>query len=152
MSAIQDLYPERFAHCHGCGPANADGMRLKSYLEGDEAVLRFTPEPAFTGGVPGHVYGGLLASLLDCHGAAAASAFAQRARGLQIAAGELPRFVSGTLTVVYRKPTPMGIELTVRARLSSIKGRKVVVGLELSATGEVCVTGELIALEIPDEV
>ncbi|QZY50893.1 PaaI family thioesterase [Leucobacter tenebrionis] len=128
-------------------------MRFRSYLEGDEAVLRFTPSPEYTGGVPGHVYGGLLASLLDCHGAAAASGFAHRARGREVGDGGEPlRFVTGTLTVVYRRPTPMGVELTVRGRLDSISGRKVVVALELSAEGEVCVTGEMVAIQIPPEL
>ncbi|MFT3876099.1 MAG: hotdog domain-containing protein [Propioniciclava sp.] len=150
--AIQDSYPARFAHCHGCGPANRDGWRLKSYVEGDEVVLRHTPAPAYTGGVPDHAYGGLLASLLDCHGAASATAFAYRAAGGEVGdGGALPRFVSGTLTVVYRRPTPMGVELVVRGRLAEAKGRKVTVDLELSADGEVCVTGQMIALEIPAE-
>lgn len=147
--AIQDSYPERFAHCHGCGPANPDGLHFESYVEGDEVVLRHTPGPASTGGVPDHVYGGLLASLLDCHGAASATAFAHRARGGE-PGGALPRFVSGTLTVVYRRPTPMGVELVVRGRLAAISGRKVTVDLELSADGDVCVTGEMVALEIPE--
>ncbi|MEA4944666.1 MAG: PaaI family thioesterase [Propionicimonas sp.] len=150
MPAIQDCYPARFAHCHGCGPVNPDGLHLKSHVEGDQVVLRHTPAPAFTGGVPDHAYGGLLASLLDCHGAASATAFAYRARGGEVGdGGELPRFVSGTLTVVYRRPTPMGCELVLRGRLVGIEGRKVTVDLELSANDEVCVTGRLIALEIP---
>ena len=150
MRAIQDHYPERFAHCYGCGWANPDGMRLKSFLEGEETVARHTPGPASSGGVPGHVYGGLIASLLDCHGTASASAFAHRAQGRVVGEGqEPPRFVTGTLTVVYSKPTPMGVELTVRGRLKSHEGRKVVVTLELMAGDELCARGEMIAIEIP---
>lgn len=146
--AIQDTYPEEFAHCYGCGAANGDGMQLKTYLDGDETVSRHTPDPARTGGMPGHAYGGLIASLIDCHGTGSASAFVQRERGGTIGETEPPHFVTGTLNVVYRKPTPMGTELTVRGRLKSHDGRKVVVGIELSAGGEVCATGEVIAIEV----
>ncbi|KXF83703.1 thioesterase [Rhodococcus ruber Chol-4] len=153
MRAIQHYYPQRFAHCFGCGPANPDGMRLESFLDGDETVARYTPGPAYSGGVPGHVYGGLIASLLDCHGAASASAFAQHARGRAIGDDREPlRFVTGTLTVEYRRPTPMGVELTVRGRLKSHEGRKVIVGLELAAGDDVCACGEMIAIEIPPTV
>lgn len=146
MRAIQDDYPEHFAHCHGCGPLNPSGKRFRSTLEGDMTVLRYRPEPDETGGVPGHVYGGLIASLLDCHGAASATAFAGLAKP-----GQTVRYVTGTLTVVYRRPTPLG-ELTVRGRLVELAGRKAVIALELEAGGEITVTGEMIAISIPDEI
>src|SRR5687767_2958363 len=65
-TAIQDLYPDDFAHCFGCGRSNSSGHQLKSFSEGDEVVAHFTPEPHQMA-VPGFVYGGLLASLVDCH-------------------------------------------------------------------------------------
>lgn len=62
--------------------------------------------------MPRHVYGGLLVSLLDCHGAAAASGFAHRARRREVGDGGEPlRFVTGTAMVIYRRPRPMGVEL-----------------------------------------
>lgn len=125
-------------------------MRLESFLDGDETVARYIPGPAHSGGVPGHVYGGLIASLLDCHGAASASAFAQHARVREIGDCQEPlRFVTDTLTVEYRKPTPIGVELTVRGRLKSHEGRKVIVALELAAGEDVCARGEMIAIKIP---
>lgn len=148
-TAIQDTYPEEFAHCYGCGAANPDGMQLKTYLEGDETVTRHRPDPGRTGGMPGHAYGGLIASLIDCHGTGSASAFVQRERGETIGEAPPPHFVTGTLNVVYRRPTPMGVELTVRGRLKSHDGRKVVVEIELSAGDDVCASGEVIAIEIP---
>ncbi|MGB8300059.1 MAG: PaaI family thioesterase, partial [Azonexus sp.] len=67
MRAFQDYYPENVAHCYGCGRLNADGHQIKTYWEGDESVTRFQPRPEHTA-IPGFVYGGLLASLIDCHG------------------------------------------------------------------------------------
>ena len=65
--AFQDYYPETTKHCYGCGARNPDGYRIRSFADGDEAVCRFTPEPFHTA-VPGAVYGGMIASLIDCHG------------------------------------------------------------------------------------
>lgn len=148
MKAIQDHYPEEFAHCYGCGPANTHGHHLKSYLEDEEAVACFTPAPIFSGGYPGHVYGGMIASLLDCHGTASAAAFAYRLRGRTMGDGEpLIRFVTASLRVDYKRPTPLGVELVVRGKLKSLEGRKAVIALSLSADGEECATGEMIAIE-----
>ncbi|MFD7012523.1 thioesterase [Rhodococcus jostii] len=57
--------------------------------------------------------------------------------------------MTGTLTVEYRRPTPMGVELTVRERLRSHEGRKVTVALELASAENVCARGEMIAIENP---
>src|SRR3954447_18645301 len=79
MQAIQDLYPDDFAHCFGCGRNNPDGHQLKSYVEGERVEARFTPH-AHHIAVPGFVYGGLLASLADCHAMATAAAAEMAAR------------------------------------------------------------------------
>lgn len=151
-TAIQDTYPDELAHCFGCGAANVDGMQLKTFLEGDETVSRHHPDPTRTGGMPGHAYGGLIASLIDCHGTGSASAFVHRERGGVIGEGPPPHFVTGTIEVVYRRPTPMGEELTVRGRLKYHEGRKAIIEIELSADDEVCATGEVIAVEITSQL
>lgn len=120
MKAIQDYYPPEFAHCFGCGPANPQGLRLKSYLEGDETIARCTPPAYCTGGFPGHLYGGLVASLLDCHGAASAAAFAYHDRGHAMGdGGPALRFVTATLKIDYKKPTPLG-EVLITGRLTAL--------------------------------
>ena len=82
--AIQDFYAEEFAHCYGCGSLNPEGLQIKSYWDGEEAVCHFTPKPCHSGGVPGFAYGGLIASLIDCHGAATASAAKLREQGYSL--------------------------------------------------------------------
>jgi len=67
QSAIQDLYPDPFAVCYGCGRLNPHGLHFKTYREGDETITRYTPQPYHTA-IEGYVYGGLIASLIDCHG------------------------------------------------------------------------------------
>ena len=79
--AIQDYYPDEFAHCFGCGGLIKTACTSKSYWDKEESVCHYTPQPFFTGGVPGYLYGGLLASLIDCHASATASAVKVRAEG-----------------------------------------------------------------------
>jgi hypothetical protein len=62
--AFQDFYPDDFSRCYGCGRLNPEGLRIRSFREGDEAVCRFTPGPHHLS-VPGFVYGGLLERLRD---------------------------------------------------------------------------------------
>lgn len=149
MKAIQQSYPAQFAHCYGCGVDNPHGLGLRSYVEGDEAVARHRPADWYSGGFPDAAYGGLVASLLDCHGAATASAFTALSRhGSMPEDGTLPRFVTGTLTVRYERPTPLGLELVLHGRLEALEGRKAVVRLALEADGVVCASGSMIAIEL----
>lgn len=145
--AFQDFYAEEFSHCYGCGKRNPNGHQLKSYWDGDDTVARFSPGPEYSGGVPEHVYGGLIASLLDCHGAASAAAFTFRALHREMGSdGEPIRYVTASLKVDFRRPTPMGTELTIKGKLRCMEGRKVWVDLTLCADGEVCATGEMLAI------
>jgi acyl-coenzyme A thioesterase PaaI-like protein len=147
--AFQDFYPDEFAHCFGCGRLNKDGLHLKSYWDGEESVCRYTPEPHFTGGFPGYMYGGLIASLMDCHAAGTASAAKLREEGLAPDGRPLSRYVTASLKVDFLKPTPMGKVLEVRGRIKEIKGRKTTVAVTLSAEGEVSARGELVLVQLP---
>ena len=75
--AFQDFYPDHLAHCYGCGRMNEEGLQIKTYWSGEESVTRYLPRPYHTA-FPGFVYGGLLASLVDCHGTGTAAAAAYR--------------------------------------------------------------------------
>ena len=150
MKGIQDYYPDHFAHCHGCGRLNEQGLRLKTVWDGEETVTRFTPEPHHTA-IEGFVYGGLLASIIDCHGTGSAALALARERGLNITEFNAPRCVTASLHVNYKKATPLGPELEVRGIISEVKNRKVVVEARLIANGQVCVTGEVIAVEVPED-
>jgi len=146
--AFQDHYPDDLSHCYGCGKNNERGHQLKSYWDGDESVARFTPLPQHTA-IPGFVYGGLIASLIDCHGTGTAAAAAYRAEGRDM--GTLPplRFVTASLKVDYLAPTPHGVELELRGVPVEIKERKVVVDITLSARGKPCAKGQVVAVKMP---
>ena len=145
LDAFQDHYPDEFAHCYGCGRLNEHGLQIKSYWDGDETVCHFTPDSRYTGGFPGFLYGGMIASPLDCHGAATASAAKARAEG-----SSLSRFVTASLQVDFRAPTPVDTELEIRGRVTEIKGRKVLVSLTLSADGKLCAEGKAVMVQIPE--
>jgi acyl-coenzyme A thioesterase PaaI-like protein len=146
---VQDHYPDDFAHCYGCGRLNPEGHHVKTAGDSDEAVARFTPRPAHMA-LPGFVYGGLIASLVDCHAIGTAAAAVERAAGRAIGDGPAPRFVTASLHVDYLKPTPLGPELELRARATEVGGRKVVVEVSVSAGGVVTARGEVVAVRMPD--
>ncbi len=149
--AVQDYYPEDVAHCFGCGRLNEVGHQLKTFWEGDETVSRFVPKPYHTA-IPGYVYGGLIASLLDCHGTGGAAAAALRREGREIGDGEAPRFVTASLQVDFLKPTPLGPELEVRGTIVEISDRKVVLEETLSADGVVTARGKVVAVRMPESM
>src|SRR5512136_3393469 len=101
--AFQDYYPDEFAHCCGCGRLNKEGLQIKSHWDGEESVCHYAPMPFYTGGFPGYVYGGLIASLMDCHAAATASAAKLCADGLTLDGRSISRFVSASLKVDFLK-------------------------------------------------
>ena len=150
-NAIQDLYPDELAHCYGCGKNNPFGYQLKTYLVGDETIAHFTPDEKSTA-LPGSVYGGLVASLLDCHGTGSAAAFACVAENIDLENTEtIPvRCVTASLKVDFKAPTPMGVELELKGKLRSIEGRKIWVDMTLSAGDTLCATGDILAIKIKD--
>lgn len=149
--AIQDYYPEKFSHCYGCGRLNPEGLRIKSYWDGEEAVCRFNPEPHHKA-IPGYVYGGLIASLIDCHSTGTAAAAAYQAEGRALDTDPPLRYLTASLHVDYLRPTPIDVTLEVRARVSEIRGRKVTVASELHAGGQVCARGTVVAVQMPEHL
>ncbi len=149
--SFQDTYPNDLSHCYGCGRLNKSGLQLKSYWDDGESVATFQPR-AYHIGLPGFVYGGLLASIMDCHCTATAAAASYRAEGREPGTEPVLRFVTASLQVDYLRPTPLGPPLEIRGRVTELKGRKVVVQATVSAEGEVCVRGKVVAVRIPKEM
>jgi acyl-coenzyme A thioesterase PaaI-like protein len=146
--AFQDAYPDDLSHCYGCGRLNEHGLQLKSRWDGEETVAVFTPRPYHVA-LPGFVYGGLIASLVDCHGTASAAAAACRAEGRELGSEPPVRFVTAALHVDYLRPTPLGGPLEIRGRIEEIKGRKIVVAATVSAGGQLCARGRVVAVRMP---
>jgi len=149
MLAFQDYYPDNVAQCFGCGRLNPHGHQIKTYWDGDETVTRYVPHPEHTA-IPGFVYGGLVASLIDCHCTGTASAAMYRAENRPLDSQPAFRFVTASLHVDFLKPTPLGPELEIRGRVKEIRGRKVVVEATVFAAGVATARGEVVAVQMPD--
>jgi acyl-coenzyme A thioesterase PaaI-like protein len=147
--AMQDFYPADVAHCFGCGRLNEHGHQLKSRWEGDEVVARFMPKPYHTA-IAGYVYGGLIASLIDCHGTGIGAAAGYRAAVREPGSEPALRYVTASLRVDYLRPTPLGVELEIRGVPTEVKGRKVVSAIRLLADGVECARGEVVAVQMPE--
>lgn len=151
QKAFQDYYPDDLSHCYGCGRLNRHGLQIKSYWDGEETVCTFQPKPYHVA-IPGYVYGGLIASLIDCHGTGTAAAARYRAEERAMDTDPPLRFVTASLHVDYLRPTPLGSLLELRGRVKEIKGRKVVVAVTLSAQGELCARGEVVTVQMPERL
>lgn len=147
--AIQDIYPDDFAWCYGCGRLNKDGHHLRTGWQGDKTVTIFTPESKYMG-IPGFIYGGLIASLIDCHGTGSASLALHRKNGNEIGDGSVPpRFVTAALNVEYLKPTPQDVPLKAVGTVEEIHPKKWKVHTELFANDILCARGEVVLVVMP---
>jgi len=118
--AFQDYYPDDFNHCYGCGGLNEHGHQIKSYWDGEETIAEYTPKPYHTS-LPGYVYGGLIASLIDCHstGTAAAALYKKEDRAMD-SKPEI-RCVTASLHVDYLQPLPLKSKIKLRASIKQIE-------------------------------
>ena len=148
--AFQDLIgPEN--HCHGCGCANENGLQIKSYWDGDGAVATYWPKPHQCAGSPHYVNGGILASLIDCHGNNTAMATAYHRAGRKV--GSLPKIwcVTAKLDISYKAPVSMGKELLLRSRITKQEGRKTWLEVNDFVEDKLCVQAELLQIEVKRE-
>jgi acyl-coenzyme A thioesterase PaaI-like protein len=151
QKAFQDYYTEDFSHCYGCGRLNEHGLQIKSFWDGDESVAKFIPSDDHIA-IPGFVYGGLIASLIDCHCVGTAAAATYKAEGRSMDTKPALRFVTASLKVDYRAPTPLGVELEIRGKVVEVKGKKVIVEAKVIANNKTCATGSVVAVQMPDSM
>ena len=144
--ALQDRLP---AHCFGCGTLNAHGLHIKSRWEGDVFLCVWRPRPEHIG-FPGIVYGGTIASVVDCHAVwAALSAHCRRA-GHDLSSGPPPfNVVTGRLLVNYLKPVSVARTMELRARIVEHGERKSVVACSVRQGAEECATAEIVTVRVP---
>jgi acyl-coenzyme A thioesterase PaaI-like protein len=134
MKSLQDTYAPR-NRCFGCGPENPDGLRIKSFVEGDEVVCRWRPSPHHLA-FEGMLNGGICGALLDCHSNWSACHHLMVQRGLETP----PCTVTADFHVTLKRPTPMDGELLLRARVVESEGDRVVVESTLEAGGKITAT------------
>ena len=122
--------------CFGCGPANEKGLQIDSHRCSEGLELRFTPSPEHQA-FPGIINGGIIGSLLDCHGNWAAAIALMDSAGLN----EPPCTVTATYSVSLRRPTPAGVELHVLAEVEELLEDRAKVKMTLTADDKICATG-----------
>lgn len=134
LPALQERYAPHNA-CFGCGPSNPKGLRIRSVPQGDEVVARWRPE-AHHQAFPGVLSGGIVGTLLDCHCNWTA------AHHLMVRAGAAtpPCTVTAEYAISLRRPTPMDVELTLRARVVDASDDRAVIEATLEANGKVTAT------------
>lgn len=151
QKAFQDYYPEDVSHCYGCGNKNEHGLQLKSYWDGEETVAVYHPQPYHTA-IPGFVYGGLTASLIDCHGTGTAAAAAYKRIGREQGTEPPFRFVTASLQVDFLRPTPIGVPLELRGTIAEAGVRKMIIDITVSVDGKICSKGRVVAVLLPESM
>jgi|TARA_B110000914_G_scaffold94422_1_gene82984 acyl-coenzyme A thioesterase PaaI-like protein len=122
--------------CFGCGPANQQGLQINSIRIENGLSMEYLPEPHHQA-FPGMINGGIIGTLLDCHGNWTAAVALMDAQGLD----EPPCTVTASYTVKLRRPTPTGVSLKVTSQIKELSDDRVEVELLLEANGKVCATG-----------
>jgi acyl-coenzyme A thioesterase PaaI-like protein len=126
-SIQESLYPT--LTCFGCGHANPKGFHLRSYVEGDVVVADFMPWPEHDNGF-GFLNGGVISTVLDCHGAAVVMWEASR-RGWDAPVGAPVPFITAGFDVRFLRPTPLGPPVHLNAWPEGIADHEIVVHSEL---------------------
>lgn len=143
--ALQDRLA---VHCFGCGTLNAGGLHIKSRWQGDELVCIWHPRPEHIG-FPGFVYGGTIASIVDCHAVWAALSLHCREAGHDLRSGPPPFGVmTGSLQVSYLKPALVTRALELRARVVTQGERKSVVACSVRQGSVECATAEVVTVRV----
>lgn len=150
IHAIQDDYPADFAHCFGCGRLNEKGHHFRTGWKGDQTITIYQPKKEHSA-IPGFVYGGIIASFVDCHGTGSAALALHRENGHE--PGDKiapPRFVTASLHVDYLKPTPQDLPLEAIGTLEKIHPKRWKVHTEVYAEDVLCAKGYVEAVLMPD--
>ncbi len=132
--SLQERYSPN-GTCFGCGPANPDGLRVRSFPDGDDLVAEWMPGPHHEA-YPGMLNGGIIGTLLDCHCNWAAAHHLMRTGGLE----QPPCTVTAEYTIRMRKPTPTAGPIRLRARVVEASEDRATVEGELEAGGRVTAT------------
>jgi len=132
--SLQETYAPDNA-CFGCGPKNEKGLRIRSFVEGDEVVCTWTPQKHHEA-FPGVLNGGIIGALLDCHSNWTAIAHLMKAKGTDRA----PCCVTADYAIVLKRPCPTNGPVKLRAKVVESSGDRAVVEGTLEADGKVRAT------------
>lgn len=132
--ALQEKYAPQ-STCFGCGPANAKGLHVRSFPQGDQVVAHFKPESHHEA-FPGMVNGGIIGALLDCHSNWTAAHHLMKLAGLD----HPPCTVTADYAIKLLRPTPSSETLELVAKVVESREDRATIEATLSAAGKVCAT------------
>ncbi len=144
--AVQDTYPEDFAHCYGCGARHETGHRIKTFGAENETITDYTPASVYTGAGE-FAYGGIIASLIDCHSTGSAAILWMKDQHIEIGSEPAARFVTARLEVDFLAPTPLGMWRLV-GHAEEIGDRKVIVETDLQVDGITTARGRAVLVRV----
>ncbi|MCE9666941.1 PaaI family thioesterase [Myxococcus stipitatus] len=129
--SLQEQYAPHNS-CFGCGPANAQGLRIRSMAEGDLVVAEWMPSEHHQA-FPGVLNGGIIGALLDCHCNWTAAYHLMKAQG----ASSPPCTVTADYTITLKRPTPMSGPVRLEAKPVELQGDRAIIEGTLTAGGKV---------------
>jgi len=135
--------------CFGCGQNNHQGLKIKSYWEGEEAVCIWQSEEKYQGW-KGLLNGGVMATLIDCHSMCTAMAATYKSENRALDSLPEYRYATGTMTIKYLQPTSNIKPVELRATVQEIKGRKVIIHCNMYSEGKLTAKAEVIAIRVFD--
>ena len=132
--SLQEQYAPQNA-CFGCGPANAEGVRVRSFVQGDEVVAEWMPQQKYEA-FPGVLNGGIIGTLLDCHCNWTAAWHLMNAAG----ADHPPCTVTADYAIKLLRPTPTSGPIHLTAKVAESGADRATIEGTLTAGGKVCAT------------
>ncbi len=101
---------------------------------------------------PRHILnGGIIATLLDCHGVSTAVADAYRRESRDIGSEPEIWYATASMSVEYLRPTPIGASIQLSGELGSVEDRVTVVECTLRAAGKDRARASVRAMRVPEE-
>jgi acyl-coenzyme A thioesterase PaaI-like protein len=132
--SLQEMYAPKL-ECFGCGPANRSGLRIRSFVRGDEVVAEWSPQ-SYHQAFPGVMNGGIIGALLDCHCNWTATYRLMEAKGLATP----PCTVTANYAIELKRPTPMDEPVKLAARVVEIQDDRAVIEGTMMSHGKVTAT------------
>ena len=132
--SLQETYAPYNA-CFGCGPSNEQGLKIRSFMEGDGCVATWTPQKHHEA-FPGVLNGGIIGALLDCHLNWTATVHLMKQSGAQ----SPPCTVTADYAIVLKRPCPTDGPVTLSAKVVESTADRAVVEGTLEAQGKVRAT------------
>lgn len=132
--SLQEEYAPK-SICFGCGPANPQGLHVRTFWNGEFFVARWQPAPHHQA-FPGVLNGGIVGALLDCHSNWGASVYLMK----QDTLAAPPCTVTAEFSVKLMRPCPVNAALDLKAGVLERSGNKVTVDAALSSGGKTMAT------------